>query len=285
MPDFIKISNLASTAKLAFLGLTVLGITFTSCKREGCTDVNATNYDEKAKTDDGSCEFDESANVELVFNLKNGSQDLALNESFSHDSGLTVRLSVFKFYITDPKLSGNGIEANDDYTHFVDFNTEEPSREDIPKWTNTVSFFAEAGDYTELTFGIGVNSEENEAYTPNSYPLDNPLNVTYNFMGWGWADKYKFIVIEGDIDADGDGTFEDKFFAHTGFNEMYREVTYPISISVANGSVATVAFDLDIVKVLNQMDVANLKSHSEGSEQMNASIKFTDAFVDALTIK
>ena len=29
----------------------------TSCKKKGCTDSNATNYSEKAKKDDGSCEF------------------------------------------------------------------------------------------------------------------------------------------------------------------------------------------------------------------------------------
>ena len=29
-----------------------------SCKKEGCTDEDAINYEEKAKKDDGSCEYD-----------------------------------------------------------------------------------------------------------------------------------------------------------------------------------------------------------------------------------
>jgi hypothetical protein len=33
-------------------------ISLTSCKTEGCTDPTATNYDEKADTDDGSCTFE-----------------------------------------------------------------------------------------------------------------------------------------------------------------------------------------------------------------------------------
>lgn len=42
--------------------LFVLGVlftfgTFTSCKKEGCTDSIAENYDSKAKTDDGSCVY------------------------------------------------------------------------------------------------------------------------------------------------------------------------------------------------------------------------------------
>lgn len=43
-------------AALAF-GL-AMGVS--SCKKEGCTDPIATNYDEKAKEDDGSCEYDPS---------------------------------------------------------------------------------------------------------------------------------------------------------------------------------------------------------------------------------
>ena len=31
--------------------------TLSSCKKEGCTEPNATNYSEKAKKDDGSCTY------------------------------------------------------------------------------------------------------------------------------------------------------------------------------------------------------------------------------------
>ena len=35
--------------------------TLTSCKTEGCTDPTATNYDEKADDDDGSCTYERDA--------------------------------------------------------------------------------------------------------------------------------------------------------------------------------------------------------------------------------
>lgn len=40
---------------------------FTACKKEGCTDETALNYDEKAKKDDGSCEYGETPVV--TFNI------------------------------------------------------------------------------------------------------------------------------------------------------------------------------------------------------------------------
>lgn len=41
-------------------------LTISSCKKEGCTDEAATNYDEKAKEDDGSCEYPAVDNATTV---------------------------------------------------------------------------------------------------------------------------------------------------------------------------------------------------------------------------
>ncbi|GAB4278940.1 MAG: hypothetical protein Kow0068_02750 [Marinilabiliales bacterium] len=50
------------TKVLFLLIITGLLAGFTSCKKEGCTDPTATNYDEKAKKDDGSCIYNETTN-------------------------------------------------------------------------------------------------------------------------------------------------------------------------------------------------------------------------------
>jgi hypothetical protein len=43
--------------KLSVLMLSALTLGAVSCKKEGCTDTTATNYDDKAKNDDGSCTY------------------------------------------------------------------------------------------------------------------------------------------------------------------------------------------------------------------------------------
>ena len=45
--------------KLSFYALAIVVASFYSCNREGCTDQNAINYDEKAKNDDGSCIYED----------------------------------------------------------------------------------------------------------------------------------------------------------------------------------------------------------------------------------
>lgn len=59
----MKKMNLSVLALTAVLGATTL--VATSCNRKGCTDETATNFDEKAKKDDGSCEYP-STTTELI---------------------------------------------------------------------------------------------------------------------------------------------------------------------------------------------------------------------------
>lgn len=58
------------TTKLK-IGMLLLGaalsITAVSCKKEGCTDATATNYDEKAKKDDGSCTYNTTEDESLIY--------------------------------------------------------------------------------------------------------------------------------------------------------------------------------------------------------------------------
>lgn len=45
-------------AKLTVLvAIALASATFTGCKKEGCTDINANNYSKEAKKDDGTCTY------------------------------------------------------------------------------------------------------------------------------------------------------------------------------------------------------------------------------------
>lgn len=61
----MKKIQLGFAKSLRFLGLAILTsamtLTYTGCKTEGCTDPTATNYDEKADEDDGTCTYERDA--------------------------------------------------------------------------------------------------------------------------------------------------------------------------------------------------------------------------------
>jgi hypothetical protein len=76
----------------AFLLGAAFVMTTASCKKEGCTDVNATNYSEKAKKDDGSCKYNDTHNESFVYVSSN------ITESTTWETGkvyvLTSRIAV-----------------------------------------------------------------------------------------------------------------------------------------------------------------------------------------------
>ena len=55
--------------------MAVLAITTEACKKEGCTNADAVNYDEKAKKDDGSCVYEYIADNNTFKEFMNWSND------------------------------------------------------------------------------------------------------------------------------------------------------------------------------------------------------------------
>jgi len=50
-----KLNKIKSAGMIVLMALT--SATFTSCKKEGCTDANANNYNDEAKKSDGTCTY------------------------------------------------------------------------------------------------------------------------------------------------------------------------------------------------------------------------------------
>lgn len=68
----------------------LFAVTAVSCKKEGCTDVTATNYNEEAKKDDGSCTYEEEGDAVMV------SANITSNTTWTKDKVyvLTTRVAI-----------------------------------------------------------------------------------------------------------------------------------------------------------------------------------------------
>ena len=56
---------------------------FLSCKKRGCTDPTATNYNSEAEADDGNCSYDNSQELPII---QLNTTHLFNSTSFSYDS-------------------------------------------------------------------------------------------------------------------------------------------------------------------------------------------------------
>lgn len=121
--------------------------------------------------------------------------------------------------------------------------------------------------YQLLELAIGLDSIVNhEDPTIASFPLDQPN------MHWGWNPMagYKFVVLEGRFDSDGDGTITDEdlpFGYHCTNNSLYT----PLEIGINPFSSSNLNLDLDISKLFEGIAIPT-EPNQHGSGKTNQDI-------------
>lgn len=263
---------------------------FSACKKEGCTDSTAINYDSEAKKNSG-CVYERiltikepviisdsamnTGEIEIRIVPKANDRRFYLNEVYRENNDRRFRINKFKYFVSNVKLGDKSIvKANITDIELIDYDTSSFLSETRPIYDHIIDGKIKAGMYNRVFLGCGVDPIWNEEYAPNDYPTDHPLNTTYTNMAWTWETKYIFTSIEGEIDSDGDNTYDRSFFMHTGFNELYSQVILPIGeFEVKEDSKTIINLELDIIKVFAGLDIATKEgqTHSSGAEQLEYS--------------
>ena len=73
---------------LSLFSVIELAINFSSCKKEGCTDTAATNFESAAKKDDGTCRYDPAV-FSGTYNMRDTTTDL-IGVVITQDYELTI---------------------------------------------------------------------------------------------------------------------------------------------------------------------------------------------------
>ena len=155
--------------------------------------------------------------------------------------GRNYKVELLKFYLSNWALEkSNGELISIDGINLIDFSSDEKLN---------IEAEVDTGIYLNLHFGIGLDSLTN-ASDPADFESSHPLSIAQNTY-WTWASKYKFFMIEGRVDTM-DGMNPDLAFSyHTGFDNLYREVSIPLNNLFLDTEGDSLHLELDIDKLLN----------------------------------
>ncbi|MBI1288775.1 MAG: hypothetical protein GC178_14500 [Flavobacteriales bacterium] len=213
----------------------------TSCKKDGCIDPTALNYDPNAKNDDGSCVYLVD-NLNFKFYSKLGTQDFAYGTEAQLSSGRKVKFSKAQMYLSGFTFNGAGgpYELLDPHV-LLQADVQDYNLGYLP-----------LGAYTSFSFAEGVDSVANHS-DPASFPSSSALSSNNpDYMHWAWNSGYIFLVLEGTVDTTAamNGNTDAAFVYHIGLDENLVEMAFAKDFnSVAEGF--TIEMDVDWLKLLD----------------------------------
>jgi hypothetical protein len=167
--------------------LALAALAFTACKK-----------DEEAAPDDHSHD-PATANVSLGFSLMQGENDYTLDSLLTDSLGHKIKLNTLRFFVS-------GIHAEDDADVVVGEWDDAYLLVDAGNSANTFALGSiTAAHIHQFHFSLGLDSATNHA---DPTVAEAPLNDASMHWNWNPAAGYKFLVVEGRVDDDGDGVVD-----------------------------------------------------------------------------
>ncbi|WP_143307117.1 MbnP family protein [Chitinophaga vietnamensis] len=200
------------------------------------------------------------ATLSIQFDNIAGSKNLQLNTgTYVNASGESFKVSLLQYYISNIKVTnanGNVYTVPQDSSYFLVKEADAASQ--------FVKVRVPAGDYTSLSFILGVDSLRNTMDISRRTGVLDPATGMDNGMYWGWNSGYIFFKMEGTADAAPlDPSGQHKFRYHIGGFGGYSAPTinniHTIAIDLNTGGIpkvrqgreANVHLMVDVLKMFN----------------------------------
>jgi hypothetical protein len=218
-----------------------LSLTLASCKKEH----------EPDPAPDPAPAPPSQGTVRLSFAFMNGDDAFDMSATYQDGAGHGVRFSKLKFYVSDIHLSddaGNEVAEFHDTYLLVDASAAEN--------LFTLGSIDPAHVHeAHLTLGLEPDVNHADPLTAE-FPLDQPD------MHWSWnpTQGYKFLNMEGKVDGNDDGDFDDaedvEFTYHCATDDLLREAHVHIHADVDAGATETMAAKVDVGILISGLDFA-----------------------------
>ena len=253
--------------------LLAVGIITVSCKKEGCTDEAAINFNQEAKKDDGSCEYEQfgttSIEISHVWGMGN-TTPFELNTEYIHPmSSDTLTYTKLKYYVSNFRLKKSDGSW---WTHPESYFLVDMS--DASSKTLTISDVPE-GTYTEVSYVMGVDSLRNV-----SGAQTGALSTT-NGMFWSWNSGYIMVKAEGTSPNSGSGSFSFHLGGFSGSNNVVtpKNHVFGSSVQIAPGMSPTIKLLVNPAKMFHTSGTISTNSmiHMPGAQATTMATDFFSA--------
>lgn len=198
----------------------------------------------------------EAMTSEILVNFKAtyDSEPLQMLKIYDYN-GVPIQFTKFDFYVGDMVLTqtenGSLVESELSEIDFVDlsFSTLPSAETGVTLTTRAV----EADQYEGIKLGIGVPADLNDR-SWEEFAGDHPLrNDTHYWEAWN---SFIFVKIEGKLDFDGDGNFENGISFHTGTDELFTGLTFNANYELKAAESRTLALSIDVQQLFQVSDPA-----------------------------
>lgn len=212
------------------------------------------------------------SSVSLKLILKDDNATLRQGETINLENNQDIIVSLFRLFLSNITLKS----SNEQLIELNKVALLSPGIEGENSFTMDLA----DGDYSTLTFGLGVDAAMNDS-DPSDYANDHPLSI-YSSMYWSML-KYRFAKFEAKVNTSGNlGSQSDIAVAyHPGTDPLYKIVELPVNLTVSNGNSSQITLAIDMNKLLagnNAFDFSKeAQSHSSPGD-----IEIADKFMDNL---
>lgn len=203
-------------------------------------------------------------------------QPLVLNQDFTDWAGNTVKITRAACYLSGFELIHDGGQTMDLPNQYMLIQSNITDYD-----MGTLNLNA----LEAINYDLGVDSANNHA-DPAQWPASHPLALQSPSMHWGWSSGYRFLAIEGEVDADNNNTTETMFQFHAVGNEYLT----PVSVTTTgdmNGNDLTIFVVVDWSGWLQNVDLTTAGAVHGGGPIIDAVIGNTNpevVFSEPLTL-
>lgn len=203
-----------------------------------------------------------------------GVPEFVLGTTYTDGAGHAVQFSALKFFLSETHLESGGNVIADFHDSFILADAAEEA-------SHTVGTAA-PGSFDHVEIVIGLDSGTNHADpTLAEAPLNDPS------MHWSWnpAAGYKFLVLEGRVDDDGDSVVDaadPAFVYHCATDDAIRTLSAAHAGTITAGGSTSMHVHVRVNELVNGVDMLATPM-GMGYEPVN--IQLMDNLVNAMEVE